>query len=195
MAKRDISNEELIKGLCGADNNIAKYIYKNFYNKVEAFILLENGSKADAMDIFQEALMIIISRARKKKLFVTCAFSTFLVAVCKNLWIQHKIDRNKFSNILEQPDMAYEDPRDNTGNEFSMENLFHQHWKTLSRECQIILKLFYRKIPLEEIADIMGFSTVQHALNRRFRCKRALIMRIQSDPNFKKLNYELHKNY
>jgi hypothetical protein len=42
------------------------------------------------------------------------------------------------------------------------------------------------KVPLREIAEIMGFKTEKYAKTRKFMCKEKLKNAIISDPNCKK---------
>jgi hypothetical protein len=64
--------------------------------------------------------------------------------------------------------------------------LFQQHFLRLSEDCKKVLRLFMNKVPLKEIAEIMGFKTEKYAKTRKFMCKEKLKNAIINDPNFKK---------
>jgi hypothetical protein len=54
-----------------------------------------------------------------------------------------------------------------------------------------VLKLFIKKMPIREIAGIMGFKTENYARTRKYLCKQDLKKRVSNDPrSYKLLKYE-----
>jgi hypothetical protein len=49
------------------------------------------------------------------------------------------------------------------------------------------LQLFFDKVSLKEIADIMGYKTEKYAKTRKYKCKELLVSRIKQDAEFKKI--------
>jgi len=62
--------------------------------------------------------------------------------------------------------------------------LFLRNFSRLSAKCQEVLKLTMGGMDVEEIKSIMEFSSLQHTMNRKYRCKKALMELIQKDPGF-----------
>ncbi|MEL6538028.1 MAG: sigma factor, partial [Bacteroidota bacterium] len=48
----------------------------------------ENRYVEKARDLFQDLLMAIFYNTQKKDFELTCAFSTYLFSVCRNLWFK-----------------------------------------------------------------------------------------------------------
>jgi hypothetical protein len=48
------------------------------------------------------------------------------------------------------------------------------------------------KVPLKDIASIMGYTSGKYAKKRKYQCKEILIKRIKNDPIYKNPN-ELNK--
>jgi hypothetical protein len=65
--------------------------------------------------------------------------------------------------------------------------LYQKYFKQLNEDCQKVLELFLNKVPLREIAEIMGYSSEKYAKKRKYICKEILINNIQKDPKYKEL--------
>ena len=65
--------------------------------------------------------------------------------------------------------------------------LYQKHFNTLSTDCQKLLQLFFEKVPLKEIAGLMGYKSEKYAKKRKFKCKELLVNRIKQDTEFKKI--------
>ena len=66
--------------------------------------------------------------------------------------------------------------------------LYQKHFQLLGSDCQKLLQLFFDKVPLKQIAQIMGFSSEKYVKKRKFKCKEYLITSIKQDVNYKKIN-------
>ena len=72
-----------------------------------------------------------------------------------------------------------------------LQRIIHMHFLALPDDCQKVLMLFIQKMPLEEIAGIMGFKTTNYAKTRKFLCKQDLKKRVSDDPRiYKFLKYD-----
>jgi RNA polymerase sigma factor (sigma-70 family) len=183
------TDEAILEGLRKRDREVIRYIYKEYYPTIKFLIITNSGSDTDAEDVFQDAMVIIYRKTTDNKLVLTSSFKTFLYSICRNLWLQ-RLDRKLFSyEFLENENLT--DMQDSIVVEITeIENekyrLFQQHFLKLSEDCKKILRLFMNKVPLKEIAEIMGFKTEKYAKTRKFMCKEKLKNAIISDPNCKK---------
>ena len=62
------------------------FLIRNEYGKVENMIVKRNGSIADAEDVFQEAVSVLILNIRKGVFKGESAVATYLFAICKGMW-------------------------------------------------------------------------------------------------------------
>jgi RNA polymerase sigma factor (sigma-70 family) len=183
------TDESILEGLKKRDREVIRYVYKEYYPTIKFLIITNSGSDTDAEDVFQDAMVIIYKKITDNKLILTSSFKTFLYSICRNLWLQ-RLDRKLFSyEFLENENLT--DMQDSIVVEITeMENekyrLFQQHFLRLSEDCKKILRLFMNKVPLREIAEIMGFKTEKYAKTRKFMCKEKLKNAIINDPNCKK---------
>ncbi len=187
------NDEDILSGLKVQDRSVVNYVYKEFFPTIKYLITTNSGSEIDAEDVFQDALVIIFKKVRSDDLILTSSFKTYLYSVCRNLWLQ-RLDKKAFSsefleleNLNELQDTIQFEFTDNENEKYK---LFQQHFLELGEDCQKVLKLFLQKVPLKEIADLMGFKSEKYAKTRKFMCKEKLKQQIINDPRFKKLMEE-----
>jgi hypothetical protein len=65
--------------------------------------------------------------------------------------------------------------------------LYQKHFQLLGSDCQKLLQLFFDKVPLKQIAQIMGFSGEKYVKKRKYKCKEYLVTSIKQDVSFRKL--------
>ena len=185
------ADEEILDGLVREDEKIIRYIFSEHFNTIRSFIQRNNGTYEDAEDVFQDAVVIIYQKARDRELSLECSFKTFLYSVSRHVWLQ-KLEKNRINpanigdleNFIELSDVMMYDLVDEDRERVK---IFQQHFLALGEDCQKLLKLFMKKIPLSEIMKIMGYKSVKYTKTRKFLCKEKLKKRIKSDPRSKNL--------
>ena len=189
---KNYSDEQILKGILRHDNLILQYIYKQFYYKVNLFIKKNSGNEEDANDIFQEAIIIIYRKLKENDLIIeTSSFQGYLYSVCRFLWLKQlekrRIERERLNDTLPFIEDIYDENLEELVEKNERYGLYQKHFKTLGTDCQKLLQLFFEKVPLSEIARIMGYKGENYAKKRKFKCKELLISRIKQDTKFKKI--------
>ncbi|MDP4206820.1 MAG: hypothetical protein Q8859_12585, partial [Bacteroidota bacterium] len=64
--------------------------------------------------------------------------------------------------------------------------LYQKHFKSLGADCQKILQLYFDKVSLKQITQIMGFKSELYAKKRKYKCKEYLVKSIKQDLEYKK---------
>lgn len=187
----DYSNQELLNGILRNDTIVLQSIYKNFYSKINFFIKKNNGDDDDANDIFQEAIIIIYRKLKANDLVLDCTFETYLYSVCRFLWLKHlerrKLEKEKIKDNHEYNEDIYDDNLEKVVDLNDRYRLFQKHFANLGKDCQKVLQLYFDKVPLKSIAQIMGFKSEKYAKKRKFKCKEYLIKSIKQDLEYKKI--------
>ena len=189
---KNYTDDQILKGILRHDNLILSYIYKQFYYKVNSFIRKNNGSEEDVSDVFQEAIIIIYRKLKENDLlFENRSFEVYLFSVCRFLWLknlQHrKTEKEKINEILPFNNEIYDDDFEQIVEKNERFLLYQKHYRNISTDCQKILQMFFDKIPVKQIAQIMGFKSEKYVKTRKFKCKELLIERIKQDTAYKKL--------
>lgn len=185
------SNEELLNGILRNDSVILQFIYKNFYYKINFFIKKNSGDDDDANDVFQEAIIIIYRKLKENSLVLDCSFDTYLYSVCRFLWLKQlekrKNEKERIYDNQEFRDDIYDDQLNRTVDLNERYRLYQKHFQNLGKDCQKILQMFFDKVPLKQIAQVMGFKGEKYAKKRKYKCKEYLIKSIKQDMEYKKI--------
>lgn len=190
--KKHPKEESIIEGIRNHNSRILQHVYDTQFPIIESYIIHNQGTRDQAKDVFQEAMIVVYKRVRSGKLELSCKFGTYLYAICKNIWIQERKKYLLRSEKLRQQPLMVNDPgpADDPLLQSHLSELFNKHFGELSEDCQKILSMFFNNFNVEEIRTAMNYKDVHHAADRKYRCKKSLIKRIVNDPLFKKLKNE-----
>jgi RNA polymerase sigma factor (sigma-70 family) len=186
------TDEQIQKGILRHDNLILSHIYKQYFFKVNAFVRKNSGTEDDVNDIFQEAIIVIYRKLKENDLlFENRSFEVFLFSVCRFLWLKslqkRKTEKEKIIESLPFNSEIYDDDLSFVVEKNERFLLYQKHFKNISSDCQKILQMFFEKVPVKQIANVMGFKSEKYAKTRKYKCKELLIERIKQDPAYKKL--------
>ena len=187
------SNSDLIKGIRNHDSSVLEHVYNTHYPIIEGYITHNQGSREQARDIFQDAMIIVYKRIKSNDLELTCKFGTYLYAICKNIWMQERKKYLLRTQKLRQQPLEVNDPgpADDPLLQNHLTDLFNKHFDALSKDCQKILSMYFNNFSVEDIRAAMNYKDLHHTADRKYRCKKSLINRIVNDPLFKRLKDEL----
>jgi RNA polymerase sigma factor (sigma-70 family) len=184
------SDEAILEGLRLRSDYIINFIYKEFFPLIRFLVTENGGSDEDAEDTFQDGIIIIYNKINANQLVLTSSFKTFMYSVCRNLWLQKLNKRkaifDKLSDVEEYIDLPKDMLQETNFVEVEMHRIIQIHFLALAEDCQKVLRLFIKDIPLREIAAIMGFKTENYAKTRKYMCKEELKKRIADDPRSQK---------
>ena len=147
-----------------------------------------SGSEDDALDIFQDAIVVLCKHIRNGKYDSNYQVSGFLYSVCRNLWINKAKRDSRTSYFPEKFD--YGDFTD-----FSDEILTKEKERglqaitqKLGQRCFELLKYaVFFKASSKEIIEKMGFSTANAVKTQKYKCKQKLLKILEDHPNLKKV--------
>ena len=186
------STKKIIEGIAASKASIIRYVYKAYFSDIRNLVLMNKGSEEDAQDTFQEALYFIYQKITLHKLELTGSFGGYLYSVCKLLWLKELRERSYkeyqhwYSGDIPAPSPV------NKKLETVKLKIFDRHFNELSEECQKILNMHFREVSLERIAEVMGYSSLQQVKEKKYKCKKSLMNKIFSNPEYKKVNDEIY---
>lgn len=181
--------EAILEGLKTSDSNVLEYVYKKYFPIVRFFVIKNSGTDEDAKDVFQEAIILIFKRLKDGTLDLTCAFKTYLYSVCRILWLR-QLEKKKVRNEVVTDNQVFvqlDDEIEGQAEQQEQFRIYQKHFQLLHKDCQEILQLFLKKVPLKEIAQKMNIKSDKYLKKRKYDCKETLIKRIQNDPDYKRL--------
>ncbi len=184
MKTKTMTDAQIIETL--KTNNTDKAFIKlyEYFPKVEKLILTKGGTKNDAEDIYQEALILLCKKVRHTKFELTSAIGTYLYSVCRFMWSDelkrrkidtHSIDIDLPSNEQEQLLEAME-------KETRLQKA-EQALMKLGEKCIQLLKMFYHEsLRMKEIAKKLNFSSEKIAKNQKYKCLERARKNLRSMP-------------
>lgn len=192
-SKKRFSTNKLLEGIQSGDPEILSYIYKIYFPQMRTFVLRNNGSEEEAQDIFQNAVVTVYNLAKRGKLDLTVKFNTFLLAVGNRMWLR-QLKRKGIINFVKiedgsendyhEEDYQIEEEVYETMESVEKNGFYHKAFSKLSRDCQILLRMFYDNVPIPKIAEYFGLKNPEQAKKKKYRCKENLINAIKNDSSF-----------
>ena len=184
--KATYSLESLING----DEREIELIYQQIFPKVLRYVLLNNGQRADAEDVFHDALLQLVARSKVQKFEIKSSFEAYLYTACKNLWrraLNNSKKRVIKDDIIELPSREEED-MSYAVLEQELWEFYNEKFRELSESCRKVLELrIIQDLPYDEIMERLSYASENVVWQRVFRCLSKLRALIQSDPRYKNL--------
>ena len=183
----DIKEKELLDGLALGDKKAVETIYKDNFNMVQSLVINNNGSAQEAKDIFQEAMIVLLEKARSGNFELNCLIKTYVYSVCRRIWLKRLQQSSRFTNEVEsmvgtvpvEEDVEEYEKKDQ---EFAM---MEKAISSLGEPCKSLIEAFYiQKRNMQDIASQFGYTNADNAKNQKYKC----LMRL------KKLFFAQYKN-
>ncbi|MBC8343532.1 MAG: sigma-70 family RNA polymerase sigma factor [Bacteroidetes bacterium] len=166
------------------NNKAFKYLYKHVYPLVYSFIRQRSGTKREADDTFQEAMIVLYENIKKKKFRGEARVSTYLYATVRNIWFSKLKKSKRMVHVEDMTMIENEDAKSNANEKFA---LIMQVLDEMGESCKTILKKYYfDHCSMNEIKIKMGFSSEESAKTQKYKCMQKLIAKINSNPALKK---------
>jgi len=186
--KMNTESQDLLHALLAGDNNGIREIYRLYLPRAASLITRNGGNAEDAKDIFQEALIILYEKAQKPGFTLNSSLYTLIYGICRNLW-GNRLQKRSGSNVTFSGEGKYRFDEDTEKSiEQAEENkVFWDSFNRLGEDCQKLLRLFFDKVRMEKIAELMGYGSVSYAKKRKFQCKERLVDIVKADLRYQEL--------
>lgn len=162
-----------------------KQIYIDFLPRITSLVTRNGGTKDDAYDVFQDALVILFEKCRNDSFTLSSSFYTLLYGICRNLW-GNRLQKKARTEVTLEEDYKYNSTEDFSDliQEEEKRSIFWNAFRKLGEDCQRLMTLFFEKTSMDEIARIMNFGSEGYAKKRKFQCKEHLLQLVKSDSSF-----------
>lgn len=161
---------ELLK--IGKHSKAFHKLYKN-YPQVEKLICSKGGSKEDAKDVFQEALIIFYEKVCTTEFKLTSTIGTYIYSVCRFLW-KDELSKRKGKQSVDVSFEFTSEEESEFQQAIQCEEKFKQIEHVLTQigeKCFQILKLFYFDgLKMQVIATKVGLKSEKIAKNQKYKC-------------------------
>jgi RNA polymerase sigma factor (sigma-70 family) len=96
-----MSDSDLLEGLKMKHEKAIYSVYNSYYPSVEKYVLMNSGSAQDAEDVFQDAVMVLLSYVSRENFNLTCALKTLVFAIARRLWLKQLRYRSRTETLNE----------------------------------------------------------------------------------------------
>src|SRR5690606_6286839 len=154
-------DQKYIEALLHNDLELLDELYQKYSGKIKWMVLQNNGTEADAADIFQDALLSIYHKARTKGFVLTCPLDAFLYLICKNKWL-NELGKKKGRPVTINGDEGYNIGEDSfqLAEDYSLQEermkLLTEKLTELGDACRNLLHLSWSGKTMEEVAEDLG---------------------------------------
>ena len=90
---------EILEGIRTNNDNMIRYIYKNFFPGIKSMVHSFHALFLDAEDVFQEGLMRAVINVREQKFKGTSSFYTYLTSICRNVCLKEIQKSGKTNDV------------------------------------------------------------------------------------------------
>lgn len=171
-----MTDQEIVDGISRKDNETFLYLYREFREQILRMVQKNNGNAEDARDVFQEGLVALWTNIAKGKFQIQAQakVSTYLHALCRNIWIS-KLRKRKVTYSIEQtPALNIAAEVDDLTSQYDQVKTLEKQFEKLGDSCKKILTLtYFKKASMKEIAAEMAI-TEKTAKNNKYRCMQRL---------------------
>ncbi len=181
---KEYTDQEIIECLKTRQSYVVRWLSERYMPMIRLMVHQGGGTLDDAKDIFQDGLMVMLEKIDNDDFILTCKFQTYLYCVCENLWnkvltkrhaaanyLNRRIEENIHTDFTEQQD------------EDMYDKIFHEVFVTLEPQCQKILKLYWKEVPPQKIAEKLGV-TYGYVRKKKCEAQTELIKRIKAHPDY-----------
>ena len=186
--QKTLKGEKYIEGLLRHDNRVLSEIYENYANRIQNLVTKKGGTVDDAKDIFHDALLVIYQKAQAPDFVLTASFYTYLYSICAFMWDRKR--KKKVNNMVTIPAeerLTIDDSVIAGILRREKQKIFAESLVKIGINCQRILRLFFARKSMTEIATEMGFENEHIARTRKYRCTKELEKIVRADARYAEL--------
>jgi RNA polymerase sigma factor (sigma-70 family) len=173
VLKLPLSDDRILSALKERDESAINYVYQTYWPMILQLVKTNNGSAAEAKDLYQDGILDFLEKVWQENFILTCKIRTFLYSICRNKWLYQLRGRKKFIDMEEY--IAFEQPTEEEPEEVAGmpdDNQIVQAINTLGEPCRsLLVGYYYEKLSMEQLAQKLNYKSVNVAKQQKFRCK------------------------
>ncbi len=185
-----ISSDDIRNAIrSGNDDDVLEVLYQNTLPKVRSYVQNNRGTKEEAEDIFQDAVLNVYQMVYNNNIESVSNIGGFIFQSCKNAWINKaKRDSRKAPLDDKYEYTQYDDDSLEVIIDEEKQTALNQLFEKIGQTCKELMTMaVYQKLSMEEIAKKMGLTNADAAKSQNYRCKKKMADLIEKQPMLKTL--------
>ena len=182
------SDAELIASLKNArmQDDAIRFIYKNYYDMLESYVVNNNGNSDDSADAIQETIVAFVELVEQDKFRGESSIKSFLFAITKNIWLSELRKRGN----ADKRNRAYEKTKEENEHATVDQLVKREYFKSiqllfekLGEKCkQLLMAVYYEDLAMIDIVKLMPeYQNEQVIRNKKYKCMKQLNEMIEHD--------------
>ncbi len=171
-------DHQFIEALRQNDPRGIRKIYDQFAGQALRWVINNNGSAADAQDVFQEALIVLFEKASDPRFVLTCPLGALLHLIYSRKWIDRIRAKNKETVVRKEEETRYnlesdsdvlvmaEEVLDHAAKQQRLADAFAQ----LSDLCRQLLSMLSEGLEPRVAAEQLQMNSVDTLYRRKNAC-------------------------
>ena len=169
---------DFVTAIKNNDSILLQELYVSNYPKIESLVLKNNGDKAAAKDIYQEAFLVVWQNIKEDKFIPRSASSIngYLYTIAKNKWMD-VLRSSGFKKTILTSQLVHFEPAADENNDIDDDILENdrlqdvmQAFKALGEACKKLLtKFYFEKKSMKEIGKELSLNAAS-TRNKKYRC-------------------------
>lgn len=170
-----MTDQEIIHQLKIGNETYLKHLYQHL-GMVKSLVLKNSGSEDEALDIFQEAIIVFYKKVMSGDFELKGKISSYLFEVSRRLWLNQLNRRKKYESSKDTSflsDQADEDSEEQ--DPMALQNYITTALEKLGEPCKPLLEAaIFLGMKMEDIAKKFNYSGARSASQQKLRCLKKL---------------------
>lgn len=170
-----MTDKELIDQLKKGNERCLKVLYEHL-GMVKSLVLKNNGSEDEALDIFQDAIIVFYKNVVSGSYELRGKISTYLYEVSRRLWLNQLNRRKKYESKEDTVFMTQKaDEEKKSQNSLALKEYLKNALDKLGEPCKSLLEAaIFLSMKMEDIAERFNYSSARSASQQKLRCLKRL---------------------
>lgn len=156
------------------ERNNAAYtlLYTFYYPSIEKFVTRNSGTTADAEDVFQETIIVLLDKVPREDFVLTSSIKTYIHAVASNIWLKRLRQAKRAASLhldyeLVDMSLAEWEEKESQTKRTVLQRIFGR----MTRHCVVFLtKTFLSGASREKLIEEMGYRNAHTFDNQKYKC-------------------------
>lgn len=170
-------DNKYVRSLRAGDYSVLSAIYREQAGNICQWVTKNNGSMADAQDIFQESILALYQKAADPNFVLTCPIGALLFSIARNKWLKILAQKKREAvvRLAEEARYKTEDSHvvsllEAVEEEEIQQKKLDATFQQLSETCQKLLQLIAKGLPTAAMVAKMGMSDANTLYRRKNAC-------------------------
>lgn len=180
-----MKDEDIIRELRKGNEHYLKHLYRHL-DMVKSWVLKNNGGEHEALDLFQEAMIVFYRNVMSGKYEHKAKISTYLFEICRRQWLNYlnrkahrevpKEDMSSLDGQVQPEEVEIGKPGKN------LKQYLESALEQLGEPCKSLIEAtVFLKRKFEEVAREFDYKDAHSARQAKLRCLNRLRGKVSYD--------------